>query len=431
MKNRVLNNAMWIIACRIGQAILQLIVSMFTARYLGPSNFGLINYAMSVIAFVTPIVGLGMNGILVQEIVSAPDKEGEKIGTAIISSCISAFLCVIGVLTFVYIANRSEKDTIIVCFLYSGILFFQAIELVQYWFQAKLLSKYMSVCMLIGYAVSALYQIYILIAEKGIYWFAVSKVIEVMVIDVLLIYWYRKLGAGSMFFSYKTFTSMFAKSKYYIISNFMVVVFAETDKIMIKLMKGDTSTGYYTAAVACAAMTNFVFSAILDSFRPIIFDSKKKDDQSFRNNVMKLYSIIIYLSFAQCICMVILARLVVFILYGAAYFPAVSVLRIVVWYTIFSYIGSVRNIWLLAEGKQKSLVKINCIGAFTNVVLNLVLIPILDIEGAALASFITQFFTNVVTGYIFKELRENNEIMLQGLKPSILIGMIKQLLLRE
>ena len=73
--NKVAKNASWIIGCRIGQAILSLVINMLTARYLGPSNYGLITYAASLVAFVLPIAQLGFNNILVQEIVNDPENE--------------------------------------------------------------------------------------------------------------------------------------------------------------------------------------------------------------------------------------------------------------------------------------------------------------------------------------------------------------------
>ena len=69
IKNRVIKNASWIIACRVVQSILSFLIGMLTARYLGPANYGLINYASSVVAFVTPIMYLGLNAVLVQEII--------------------------------------------------------------------------------------------------------------------------------------------------------------------------------------------------------------------------------------------------------------------------------------------------------------------------------------------------------------------------
>ena len=90
--NRAVKNATWLVACHIAQAVINLIVNLLTARYFGPSDFGVISYAASIVAFVVPIVQLGFNSILVQELVSKPEKEGETLGTAILLNIASAFV---------------------------------------------------------------------------------------------------------------------------------------------------------------------------------------------------------------------------------------------------------------------------------------------------------------------------------------------------
>ena len=144
-----------------------------------------------------------------------------------------------------------------------------------------------------------------------------------------------------------------------------------------------------------------------------------------------LYSVVIYLSLLQSIFMTLGAKLVIFILYGVDYFPAISSLRIIVWYTTFSYLGAVRNIWILANNQQKYLWIINLSGATANVVINAILIPIWGINGAAIASLFTQIFTNVIVGYIIAPIRENNRIMLHGLNPRILIELFKKTLKKK
>lgn len=425
LKNRVFKNASWIIACKIGQMIINLVVGMLTARYLGPSYYGIINYAASIVAFAVPIMQLGMSNILVQEIVNNPEKEGETLGTAITMSVCSSFLCVIGVFAFVNIANAGESETILVCFLYSFVLIFQAFELIVYWFQAKLLSKYTSIMMFAAYVVVAAYKINLLATQKSVYWFAASQAIDFALIAFGSIAIYRKLGGQRFSFSKYAAKRMFSKSHFYIVSSMMVTIFAQTDKIMIKLMLNNEETGFYSAAITVAALSSFVYTAIVDSMRPTIFESRKQSIEKFESRLTLLYSIVIYLSLAQCAVMTILAKLIIHILYGTQYMPAASALQIGVWYTTFSYLGMIRNIWILAENKQNYLWKINLSGALANVLLNYLLIPIMGINGAALASLITQFFTNVIIGYIIKPIRPNNAIMVRGINPHIIINLIR------
>ena len=139
------------------QAILGFFIAIFTARFLGPENYGIVTYASSLTSFVLPIVQLGFTSVLVYEFVNNPHDEGKILGTTILLSVISAFISILGIFTFCMITNVGEKDTIIVCTLYSISLVFQATELIIYWFQAKYLSKYTAIAMFIAYVVMSLY----------------------------------------------------------------------------------------------------------------------------------------------------------------------------------------------------------------------------------------------------------------------------------
>lgn len=424
---KVFNNAKWIIGCKIIQSVLQLVVGMLSARYLGPSNFGLINYASSIVAFAIPFMRLGFNATLVHELVEAPEKEGEIIGTSMLMNIVSSFLCIIGVTAFASVANAGERVTVIVCILYSISLFFAALEMIQYWFQYKLFSKYSSLVMLGAYFVVSAYKIFLLVSGKNVYWFALSHSVEYGVIAIMLIIIYIKKCEYTLSFSISRAKNMFRRSKYYILSSLMVVIFQNTDHIMLTKMSGTVENGFYSAAISSVGVTQFVYMAIIDSFRPMIFASKKESVTEFEHNMSRLYSIIIYLAFAQSVVFTFAAPLIIRILYGAQYLKSIGVLRILTWYSAFSYMGTVRNIWLLANEKQKLLPYINLSGALFNVILNAVMIPFWGASGAAFASLLTQIFANFIVGFIIKPVRRNNILLLESLKPQFLASEIKQL----
>jgi O-antigen/teichoic acid export membrane protein len=123
--------------------------------------------------------------------------------------------------------------------------------------------------------------------------------------------------------------------------------------------------------------------------------------------------------------MAVLAKPLVWLLYGPEYADAAGILAVAVWYITFGYYGVVRNIWILAEEKQKHLTGINIAGAIANVVLNLCLIPPLGAIGAAIASLVTQFFTNVIIGFIFKPIQRNNYLMIRSWNPRVLIELLR------
>lgn len=424
--NKVFNNAKWIIACKIAQSILQFVVGMLCARYLGPANYGIINYAASVVAFAVPIMQLGLPATIVKDLIENPESEGKIMGTALVMDLISGLACIFLVGSFVMVANHNETEIIIVCILYSLSLVLRAFELLQYWFQYKLLAKYPSVIMLISYVLVSIYRIFLLITSKSIYWFAVVNVVDYFIVGFLLFVVYKKLSGQKLTFSFKTAKKLFARSKFYILSAMMVTLFQDTDHIMLKIFSGDAENGFYTAAITCACVVQFVYTAIIDSMRPVILESKQNNAAEYEKRLSTLYSIIIYMSLAQSIGFTLLAKWIVSILYGAEYMPTVSVLQVLVWYVVFSYMGAVRNIWILGEGKHKFLWKINLVGALANILLNSILIPHYGALGAATASLITQFFTNFILGFIIKPIRQNNRLLLKGLNPKLLLSLIKE-----
>lgn len=427
MENRVINNASWIIGCKIIRAGLTFLIGMFTARYLGPSNYGLISYASSVVAFFAPIMQLGLTATLVREFIATPEREAEILGTSLVLNILSSLACVVGVVTFCQIGNPGETQTIVVCCLYSLTLIFQASEMTQYWFQAKLMSKYPSLASLAAYIVGSVYKVYLLMTGKSVYWFAVTHVIEAFLISVLLIVAYFRMGGKKLGFSFRLSGEMLHRSKYYIISAMMMVVYQQTDRIMLKMMLNEAATGYYAAAITCIGISGFVFSAILDSARPSILESRQKSQEAFEKQMKLLFAVITVVSLAQSVSMALLARPLVRIVYGKAYLEAVPVLQIAVWYVTFGYYGSVRNIWILAEEKQRYLWIIDLSGAVCNVLLNWLLIPRWGACGAAAASLVTQVGINFILCIVMKATRPCGMLILKSLHPNIMLSLVRRL----
>lgn len=421
---KVLKNASWIIVCKAAQALIALVITTISARYLGPSNYGLLHYAISVVSFAVPVAQLGLRNVLVEEIVSHPEREGESLGTTLGMSVVSSLFCVAGCLVFVSVVNTGEQDTLIVCALYGVSLIFQMTEMIQCWYQAKLLSKYTSIVSLISYIIVATYKIFLLVTQKSIYWFAVSYAFDYFLISAILLLLYGKLGKQKLSFSLSLGRVLFHRSRYYIVSSMMVTVFSQTDRIMIKMMVGNAENGYYATACTCAGLTAFIFTAIIDSMRPMIFESKKLSRKEFERNISRLYSVVIYLALLQSVVLTLLSGPVVRLLYGQAYTPAIPLLRIITWYSAFSYMGSVRNIWMLAEEKQRYLWMINLTGAVMNVIGNLLLIPAGGAAGAAISSVLTQFFTNFLLCLIFRPIRPTAKLIWASLDPRLILEFI-------
>lgn len=419
MKNifahRTVKNAGWIIGGRVAQMAVSLVVGMLTARYLGPSNYGIINYAAAYTAFFTIFCTLGINSVLVKEFIDHPNEEGEIIGTSLLLRGISSFLSVITIMCIVCVVDAGETVTILVVALSSIGSVFHIFETFNFWFQSKLQSKVTAMASLTAYILVAAYRIVLLITQRNIFWFAFSSSLDYIFVGIFLFAAYKRYNGSKLSFSWECGKRILSQSCHFILPSLMVSIYGQTDKIMLKQMMGAEEIGFYSTAVTLCNMWCFVLTAIIDSAYPAIMEAYKHDEAVFVKRNKQLYAIVFYLSVFVSAMYVIFSELIIHIMYGEAYMAAVAPLRIITWYTAFSYLGVARNAWIVSKQKQKHLIYIYVSAAVINVILNWVLIPVWGASGAALASLIAQIMTTVVVPFFIRDLRENTRLLIDAL----------------
>lgn len=414
LKNKVVKNAGWIIGGKVTNKLLAFVVGIFAARYLGPSNYGLINYAAAYATFFASLCTLGINSIIVKAFVDEPEKQGETIGTALLLRTVSSVLSALTIVGIVSVVDKDEPLTVIVVALFSISLVFQVFDTLNYWFQSRLQSKYSAIAEMAAYAAMSAYKIVLLVLNKDVRWFAVANALDYIVLAAFLLMAYFRNGGTEFSFSFQRAKTLLKSSSSFIIAGLMVSVYACTDKLMLKQMLGTGAVGHYSLATALSGYWVFVLAAVIDSVYPEIVKSFKTDYASYERKNKQLYAMVFYTSMLISALICVLAKPLVGILYGETYLPAVGPLRIVVWYVAFSYLGVARNAWVVCENRQKYLKYLYIGAAVLNVLLNLVLIPPLGAEGAAAASLVTQIATTLLLPALIKPLRRNVRLMLDA-----------------
>lgn len=409
--NKIVNNASWIIGGRIVQMLINLIVGLLTARFLGPSNYGLINYAAAYTAFFASFCTLGINSVLVKEFIDNPNEEGKIIGTALVFRGISSLLSAMVIVCIVYFVDAGDFITMLVVILSSVGMIFQVFEVINYYFQSMLQSKVTSIVSLIAYVVNATYKVILMITNQSISYFAFATSIDYICIAILLLFAYKKYNGNKLSFSWQYGKNLLRKSSHFILPGLMVSIYSQTDKIMLKQMISDAEIGYYSTAVSLCSIWCFILTAIIDSMYPSIMQANKTDEKLFYRRNKQLYAMIFYISLFVSLVFTVFAKLIIIVMYGAAYLPAVKPLRIITWYTAFSYLGVARNAWIVCQNCQKYLKYVYFSAAVSNVILNLIFIPLWGAAGAAVASLVAQVLTTIVVPFFIKELRENSKMM--------------------
>ncbi len=415
LKGKEAKNAGWIIGTRIVHMVFSLLVSIFSARLLGPSNYGIVNYGIAYTTFCMSLCTLGLNSIIVKEFIDNPDKKGEILGTTIVLRIISSFFSVCMIILVSFFLDHGEPETIIVVALCAISLLFHGFDSIGYYFQSLYMSKYSSSVSLIAYVVSSVYKLILLISGMSVRWFALATSVDYIVIAVFMMLIYKIKDGPKLSFSFARGKAMLSKSYHYIISGMMISIYGQTDKLMLKQMIGESEVSYYSIAVSICNIWVFVLAAIIDSMYPTIVSYYKTDKKEFERKNRQLYAIVFYVSFFVSIMFTAFGKIAINILYGKTYLNSYLPLAIITWYTSFSYIGVARNVWLVCENKQKYLKYIYFSAAIINVGANALMIPKWGAAGAALASLLTQLLTSVIIPMFIPDMRQNVKLIFKGI----------------
>lgn len=414
-KSKFINNTGWILFAQIYQLILSLVIGVISARYLGPSNYGTINYAASYISFFTIACTLGLEGIVAKEIIDNRDNEGVILGSSIIMRLIAGVLSMIAVCIIVAVVNPQDRVLLIVAFLQSLVLLFNAFHIIDVWYQSLLKSKVSSIIKCCAYTVMSVYKVGLLITGKSVEWFAFSTSLDALIIAILFVIKYKKDGSKKLKCSFTISRRLLGLSYHLIISSIMAVVYNQMDRLMIGKMMGQTYVGYYAAASTICHMWLLVPQALANSARPVIMELKGKNEQLYIKRVKQLTGVIFWMGIFFAIVVSLLSHFLIDILYGAEYKQARGPLLFIIWSTVFSSLSYPRAIWMVSENKQRYTKQILIFGVIVNLVLNAISIPLVGMNGAAAATLVTEVTCCLIAPCLIKGTREYVKYIISSL----------------
>ena len=415
INNRFLHNTGWIMFAQIYQMLLSLVIGVITARYLGATNYGTINYSISYVSFFSIACQLGLEGIVVKEIVANRKKEGLILGSSILMRFCAGILSVISVCLIVWAINPSDTVLLVVTFLQSLVLIFNAFNIIDCWYQSYLMSKVSTIVKCIAYTVMSVYKVILLITGRSVLWFAFSTSLDSLVIAVLFLILYKKQCKRKLAMNLEVAKDLFSQGYHLILSSLMAVVYSQMDKLMIGRIIDQTHVGYYSAATTICNMWMFVPQALTNSARPLIVELKSKDEQLYIKRLKQLNFVTFWIGFMFALFITIISNFIINLLYGIDYYQAREPLMLIIWSTVFSAMSYPRSIWMICEGNQNYTKHILIWGVIINLGLNSICIPLIGMNGAAFATIATEFMCCFIAPLFYKTTRVYVKYLLESI----------------
>ena len=331
-KKKFFSNIGWLMGGKIVNMTLQFVVSLATARYLGPSNFGMINYVAAFVSFFSSIASLGLVVIVIKEIATDKYDSNEVIWTSIWMRFATAVLSTISIIALMFITNRDDPMIVQIAFLESLSILFSSFDTINYYFQAKLLSKWSSIAGVLAYIGMSLYRIYLLATNADIVWFAFATSTDMIFLTVFLMIFYIRIEGFHPKFNWRLGRKLLKQSYHYLIAGLITILYAQVDRIMLGNMLDKASVGYYSAALTISTLWSMIPTALIQSLSPVLYDAAKKDRSLYLRRLRQSYAALFWLNAAYSVFVGLFAHWIVLLLYGKEYLAGTTALRIVVWY---------------------------------------------------------------------------------------------------
>lgn len=409
-----MENTGWLIFEQIFRMGLSLIVTSLMARYLGKEDFGSINYSLAYILIFTTASNLGIDNIIINEIIKNRKGTGRLIGTTIFLRFISSVLSIFFLFLIINFMDAHSVTVRIITLIQSISLVFIVFNSIEYWFQSNLQSKYIVISKSVAFTIISSWRLIAIFFGKSVYFFAFTTVIEAVVVSLFMIVFYVKFKGPRLQVSFKTAKHLLSKSYHFFVAGLLIMVYTQIDKIMLGQMSDVATVGIYSAAMTISSLWVFIPLALIESARPLIMASKSESETSYIRKYKQLYCSIIWISIGASVVITLLSKPIILVIYGQQFIDSVYILTILIWSRIFSLIGSTRAIWLTVENLGKFQVIFVGIGALLNMGFNMLLIPQYGAIGAAVATLITEIISTFFAVLLFKQTRPLFKLIIEA-----------------
>lgn len=402
-------NTSWLFGEKILRMVIGLFVGIWVARYLGPEQFGLFSYAISFVGLFSVIATFGLDGIVVRELVKDDSKSNELIGTAFWLKVMGAIL-VLTILVFTVGFTSNDTDTNVLVFIIASATIFQSFNVVDMYFQAKVLSKFVVYANVISFLISSIIKIVLILNEAPLIYFAWVVLFDSFILALGFIYFFLKNSSTSirsLVFKKSVATALLKDSWPLILSGGVLMIQARIDQIMIKEMIGAIEVGYYSVALRLIEVFAFFPIMLNSSLYPSIQNAKSTNAYLYQSRLLNFYRLNLLLFLVIATPIFFFSESIIILLFGVEYQSAGALLALMASRLFFTNMGVARSSFIMTENLMKFALLTMVLGTIVNIGLNYLWIPEYASKGAIFATIVSFTVTIFLVDIFYSKTRQN------------------------
>jgi len=403
---RVAKNTSALLAAQVLGKLLAFFYVMYTARYLGVKDFGILSLALAFSGIFKILTDLGLNSLTVRDIARDNHVVPVYLRNVSILKTILGIATFLIILIIVLLTNYPRETVLVVLIVALSNVFVALTDMTSAIFQALEKMEYISVIQVLGSTSMLLGALLAIYMKMDIYAFACLYLITSIItlsfgltaLKVKFKNIVKPINKKTQIKPDKPVMDLIKLGLPFGLSGLFIAVYYNIDTIMISLMASDPerAVGLYNAAYKIFLILLILPSVIVSSTFPMLAKTYVSSRDSIRYICERLTKYLFMFALPACIGITILGDRIVLLVYGTGFSNSGLILKILVWSFLFASIGASFGNTLNATNKEMSLTKAAGTGMILNVLLNLVFIPRYSYIGAAVVTDLTRFIVIVI-----------------------------------
>lgn len=404
----ILRSGGWLIAKQLAKLANGLLIAIFVARHLGPEGYGVLSYAVSLVAIVAPLNTLGMRNLSLREYKMYPEEANSILGTVTAIRFAGAIFSVCIVFAVAWIYPISHENIAVLCAILASAALVKSIDTIQEYFIAEQDPKPFVIFSVAVMAVFAGVKILLIFANMGVDAFILAQAAQGAVsgLGALLAYRRRTSGLPGLRIEASRVRRYLVQGFPLMLGALSAVIYLKSDILMLSYMVGQETTGIYAVAARLSEAWYVLPTALAMALFPRMVELRASSPSHYAARVQDAMDS--FAAFGTLIAATspFWSAPLVMLLFGAEYSAAAGVLQIYAWVGIVFATRALIHKWLLVEGIFWASAMIHATGAVTNVLLNLLLIPRYGAEGAAVATVISYTLAPILLAPLVPSLKQ-------------------------
>ena len=396
-KGLIVQNLFWAIMGKFVNLLSGLLVGIIVARYLGPEQYGLMNYVLSYVFLFQTFAIFGLDSIEIREEARHQANFETIIGTAFGIKIITGVIFMILSIATSFVMEADSYTTILVA-IYSFSIVLNSFSVIRNYFTSIVQNEYVVKAEISRCLLSMAIKVVLLLLHLPLIWFIVSYMVDfAFLASGYVMAYHAKIGKLRTWkFDKKSASFLLKESFPLLLTSAAVIMYQRIDQVMIGQMVDKSAVGFFSVATRFVEVLIYIPMTLAQTISPVLVRARERSEQEYEKKCQQFMNLSLWLSLSAAFVTSLLANQIVGLTFGSAYAPAVGVLQIMAFKVASVALSNTAGTMLVCEGLQKYAIFRDTFGCIVCIVLNYLLLPHYGIIAAAYVAIIS----NIAAGYV-------------------------------